>query len=173
MRQPLVHGIWKPQINIPIPAKIGSKMGGAPTPKWDPIVLNHRHLCSLPDPSPLSPGFSSTDCALGSGSSSLARVLGSQSGTDSPTKDSETVFRACNWFWLRRPRRQTVERSSGIGSLCHTPLQASLPGRQRRVPEATVTGRNQKSGEPHIPESACQKSEQTASMWPSPHLRSG
>ena len=26
-----------PPVNIPIPTKIGSKMGGAPTPKWDPI----------------------------------------------------------------------------------------------------------------------------------------
>ena len=25
-----------PPVNIPIPTKIGSKMGGAPTPKWDP-----------------------------------------------------------------------------------------------------------------------------------------
>ena len=24
-------------VNIPIPTKIGSKMAGAPTPKWDPI----------------------------------------------------------------------------------------------------------------------------------------
>ena len=26
-----------PPVNIPIPTKIGSKMGGAPTPKWDTI----------------------------------------------------------------------------------------------------------------------------------------
>ena len=26
-----------PPVNIPIPTKIGSKMGGAATPKWDPI----------------------------------------------------------------------------------------------------------------------------------------
>ena len=29
-----------PPVNIPIPTKIGSKMGGAPTPKWDPIGLD-------------------------------------------------------------------------------------------------------------------------------------
>ena len=27
-------------VNIPIPTKIGSKMGGAPTPKWDPIGVD-------------------------------------------------------------------------------------------------------------------------------------
>ena len=26
-----------PPVNIPIPTQTGSKMGGAPTPKWDPI----------------------------------------------------------------------------------------------------------------------------------------
>ena len=26
-----------PPVNIPIPTKIGSKMSGAPIPKWDPI----------------------------------------------------------------------------------------------------------------------------------------
>ena len=26
-----------PPVNIPIPTKIGSNMGGAPTPKWNPI----------------------------------------------------------------------------------------------------------------------------------------
>ena len=26
-----------PPVNTPIPTKIGSKMGGAPTPKWDPV----------------------------------------------------------------------------------------------------------------------------------------
>ena len=34
-----------PPVNIPIPTKIGSKMGGAPTPKWDPIGFdNHSHM---------------------------------------------------------------------------------------------------------------------------------
>ena len=27
-------------MNIPVPTKIGSKMGGAPTPKWDPIGVD-------------------------------------------------------------------------------------------------------------------------------------
>ena len=29
-----------PPVKIPIPTKIGSKMGGAPTPKWDPIDVD-------------------------------------------------------------------------------------------------------------------------------------
>ena len=33
-----------PSMNIPIPTKIGSKMGGAPTPKWDPIGFEPRPL---------------------------------------------------------------------------------------------------------------------------------
>ena len=34
-----------PPVSIPIPTKIGSKMGGAPTPKWDPKeVLTHSHF---------------------------------------------------------------------------------------------------------------------------------
>ena len=31
-----------PPVNIPIPTKIGSKMGGAPTPKWDPIGFDSQ-----------------------------------------------------------------------------------------------------------------------------------
>ena len=31
-----------PPANIPIPTKIGSKMGGAPTPNWDPIGFGPR-----------------------------------------------------------------------------------------------------------------------------------
>ena len=31
-------------VNIPIPTKIGSKMGGAPTPKWDPIGFDSRPI---------------------------------------------------------------------------------------------------------------------------------
>ena len=31
-----------PPVNIPIPTKIGSKMGGAPTPKW--LVLTHSQV---------------------------------------------------------------------------------------------------------------------------------
>ena len=31
-----------PPVNIPIPSKIGSKMGGAPTPKWAPIGFDPR-----------------------------------------------------------------------------------------------------------------------------------
>ena len=26
-----------PPVNIPIPTKMGSKVGGAPIPKWDPV----------------------------------------------------------------------------------------------------------------------------------------
>ena len=33
----VARGQKLPPMNIPIPTKIGSKMGGAPTPKWDPI----------------------------------------------------------------------------------------------------------------------------------------
>ena len=33
--------------NIPIPTKIGSKMGGAPTPKWDPIGFDPLPVGSL------------------------------------------------------------------------------------------------------------------------------
>ena len=34
-----------PPVNIPIPTKIPTKMGGAPTPKWDPkTVLTHSHM---------------------------------------------------------------------------------------------------------------------------------
>ena len=33
-----------PPVNIPIPTIIGSKMGGAPTPKWDPISLDRPYL---------------------------------------------------------------------------------------------------------------------------------
>ena len=34
-----------PPGNIPTPTKIGSKMGGAPTPKWDPkTVLTHSQM---------------------------------------------------------------------------------------------------------------------------------
>ena len=29
-----------PPVNIPIPTKIGSKMSGAPTPKWGPIGID-------------------------------------------------------------------------------------------------------------------------------------
>ena len=32
-----------PPVNIPIPTKIGSKMVGAPTPKWDPIASYFVH----------------------------------------------------------------------------------------------------------------------------------
>ena len=36
-----------PPVNIPIPSKIGSKTGGAPTPKWDPIGFdNHSQIKS-------------------------------------------------------------------------------------------------------------------------------
>ena len=31
-----------PPVNIPIPTKIGSKMGGAPIPKWDTIGVDPR-----------------------------------------------------------------------------------------------------------------------------------
>ena len=31
-------------VNIPIPSKIGSKMRGAPTPKWDPIGFDPQPL---------------------------------------------------------------------------------------------------------------------------------
>ena len=32
-------------VNIPIPTKIGSKMGGAPTTKWDSVGFdNHSHI---------------------------------------------------------------------------------------------------------------------------------
>ena len=31
-----------PPVNIPIPTKIGSKMGGAPTPKWDPMSFDRQ-----------------------------------------------------------------------------------------------------------------------------------
>ena len=31
-----------PPGNIPIPTEIGSRMGGAPTPKWDPIGFHPR-----------------------------------------------------------------------------------------------------------------------------------
>ena len=30
-------------VNIPIPTKIGSKMGGAPIPKWDPIGFDRPY----------------------------------------------------------------------------------------------------------------------------------
>ena len=33
-----------PPVNIPIPTKISSKMGGAPTPKMVPLVLTHSHV---------------------------------------------------------------------------------------------------------------------------------
>ena len=29
-----------PPVNIPLPTKIGSKVGGAPIPKWDPIGVD-------------------------------------------------------------------------------------------------------------------------------------
>ena len=36
-----------PPANIPSPTKIGSKMGGASTPNWDPIGFdNHSHVDS-------------------------------------------------------------------------------------------------------------------------------
>ena len=41
-----------PAANIPITTKIGSKMGGAPIPKWDPIGFepwpNPKVLATLP-----------------------------------------------------------------------------------------------------------------------------
>ena len=39
-----------PPVNIPIPTKIDSKMGGnSPTPTWDPIGFdNHTHLFRFP-----------------------------------------------------------------------------------------------------------------------------
>ena len=33
-----------PRVNIPIPTKIGSNLGGAPTPKWDPIDFDHSQM---------------------------------------------------------------------------------------------------------------------------------
>ena len=33
-----------PPVNIPIPTKIGSKMGGATAPKWDFLGFNHGHM---------------------------------------------------------------------------------------------------------------------------------
>ena len=36
-----------PPVNIPIPTKIGSKMGGAPTPKWDTTGFDPQS--SLPE----------------------------------------------------------------------------------------------------------------------------
>ena len=33
-----------PPVSIPIPTKIGSKMGGAPTPKWDPMGFDNHSL---------------------------------------------------------------------------------------------------------------------------------
>ena len=43
-------------VNIPIPTKIGSKMGGAPTPKWDPIGV---------DPQPYKPHIARVRTSLG------------------------------------------------------------------------------------------------------------
>ena len=37
-----------PPVNIPIPTKIGSKMGGAPTPKWDSIGFDPQPQCTAP-----------------------------------------------------------------------------------------------------------------------------
>ena len=36
-----------PPVNIPIPTKIGSKMGGAPTPKWDPFGFDPQPIWTL------------------------------------------------------------------------------------------------------------------------------
>ena len=36
-----------PPVNIPIPTKIGPKMGGAPTPKWDPIGFDNHSRMSV------------------------------------------------------------------------------------------------------------------------------
>ena len=36
-------------MNIPTPTKIGSNMGGAPTPKWDPMGFDdHGHMADFP-----------------------------------------------------------------------------------------------------------------------------
>ena len=43
-------------VNIPTPTRIGSKMGGAPTPKWDPIRF---------DPQPFAGHASRLDTFLG------------------------------------------------------------------------------------------------------------
>ena len=45
-----------PPVNIPIPTKIGPKMGGAPTPKWEPIGFD-------PQPSETSSGSNPSDQA--------------------------------------------------------------------------------------------------------------
>ena len=37
-----------PPVNIPIPTRIGSTMGGAPIPKMVPSVLTHRHTRVAP-----------------------------------------------------------------------------------------------------------------------------
>ena len=43
-----------PPVNIPVPTKIVSKMGGAPTSKWDPAigVDNHSQITNGPCPVP-------------------------------------------------------------------------------------------------------------------------
>ena len=37
-----------PPVNIPIPTKILTKMGGAPTPKWHPLVLTTTAISVCP-----------------------------------------------------------------------------------------------------------------------------
>ena len=90
-----------PPVNIPIPTKIGSKMGGAPTPNGIPLVLtttakSHPPLFHHPmaflfsrpiktqnGGLPLSPGVSFLCCSRGSPRSrALAPLIGS--GTRMP-----------------------------------------------------------------------------------------
>ena len=51
-----------PSVNIPIPTKIGSKMGGAPTPTWDPIAFDPQPTVTRP---PIARG--STVVPIGTG----------------------------------------------------------------------------------------------------------
>ena len=44
-------------VNIPIPTKIGSQMGGAPTPKWDPIGFDSQPFGAFSDPNPFPKGL--------------------------------------------------------------------------------------------------------------------
>ena len=94
-----------PSVNIPIPTKIKTKMGGAPTPKWDPIGLdNHSHFWQGESPIFIFT-YPTTKFWLSRHPTRICRGAASQSGQGSCTPVSlEPASPGVGWMIIESPR---------------------------------------------------------------------
>ena len=89
-----------PPVNIPIPTKTGPKMGGAPSPKWDPIGFEpwpHVSFFSR-DPSQME-GFPGTSPQVREG----GRVLGVVSGPRQKKKSKGELLEKVGYSAVQLP----------------------------------------------------------------------